>query len=45
MSSKGTAEERIIHSKSNNMDIMIDHKADEVIEELLNHFFLDIKFD
>ena len=32
MSSKGTAEERIIHSKSNNMDIMIDHKADEVIE-------------
>ena len=24
---------------------MINDKADEVIEELLNHFLIDIKFD
>ena len=27
------------------MEIMINDKADEVIEELLNHFLIDIKFD
>ena len=27
------------------MEIMINDKADEVIEELLSHFLIDIKFD
>ena len=26
-----------MHSKSNNIEIMINDQADEVIEELLNH--------
>ena len=34
-----------MYSKSDNIEIMINDKADEVIEELLNHFLIDIKFD
>ena len=42
ISPKGDGEEHIIHSKSDNIEIIINDKGDEVIEELLNHFFLDI---
>ena len=34
MSSKDNDNERIMHSKSDNIEIMINYKADEVIEEL-----------
>ena len=43
ISSKDNGEERVIHSKSDKIEIMSHDKADEVIEELSNHFFLDIK--
>ena len=43
ISSKGTDKELVMHSKSENKEIMIYDKADEVIKELLNHLFLDIK--
>ena len=33
MSSKDTDKKRIMHSKSDNIEIMINDKADEVIEE------------
>ena len=33
-SSKDTDEERVMHSKSDNIEIMINNKADEVIDEL-----------
>ena len=42
-SSKDTDEESLIHSVSDNIETMINDKADQVIEELLNYFFLDIK--
>ena len=32
-----------MHSKSNNIEIMIIDKADEVIENFLNHSKIDIK--
>ena len=35
MFSKGNDEERVIHSKSDNIEMMINDKEDEVIE----HFF------
>ena len=34
MSSKDKGEEQLMHSKSDNIEIMINDKADEVIEEL-----------
>ena len=34
MSSKDNDKECVMHSKSNNIEIMINDKADEVIEEL-----------
>ena len=34
MSSKDNDNERIMHSQSDNIEIMINYKADEVIEEL-----------
>ena len=34
VSSKDNNEERVIHSKSDNIEIMINDKGDEVIEEL-----------
>ena len=34
MSSKDNDNERKMHSKSDNIEIMINYKADEVIEEL-----------
>ena len=36
-------EEREIHSKSDNMEIMMNDKADEVIEELFESLKKDIK--
>ena len=32
-----------MHSKSDNMEIMINDKADEVTEEFFNHFCLGMK--
>ena len=40
MSSKDTDEESLIHSKNDNIEIMINNKADEGI---LNHFSANIK--
>ena len=34
ISSKDNDEERVIHSKIDNIDIMINDKADEVLEEI-----------
>ena len=42
--SKDIDEERVMHSKTDNMEIICHYKGDEVIEKILNHFFLDIKF-
>ena len=39
ISSRDTDEERAMHSKSDNMEIMINDKADEVIEELFQSLF------
>ena len=36
-------EERVIHSKSNNIEIMINDQADEVIAELFQSFFPVVK--
>ena len=32
-----------MHSKFDNIEIMISDKANEIIEKLLNHFLTDIK--
>ena len=45
MSSKDNDQECLKHSKNDNTEIMITDKPDEVIEELFNHFFLDMKLD
>ena len=36
-------EERVVHSKSDNMEIMTNDKADKVTEEFLNHSKIDVK--
>ena len=36
MFSKDNDEEHVMHSKSNNIEIMINNKVDEVIEELFS---------
>ena len=41
--SKDNNEECIMHSKFDNIEIMISDKANEIIEKLLNHFLTDIK--
>ena len=38
MSSKDTDEKRVMHSKIDNMEIMIKDKPDEVIEEIFQSF-------
>ena len=43
ISSKDTDEQHVIHSESDNIEIMTNNKGDEVLEELFNHLFLDIK--
>ena len=45
ISSKGDDKERLMHSKSDNIEIMINDKTDEVMQELFNHFLIDIKPD
>ena len=42
ISSKENDEERVMHSKSDNIEIVINDKADEVIEELFKSHFIDI---
>ena len=39
-SSKDNDEDRVMHSKSDNIEIMINDKADEVIGELFEYFFI-----
>ena len=43
MSSKDNAKEHVMHSKINNREIIINDKADEVIEEHFPLISLDIK--
>ena len=43
ISSKDDDKERVMHSKSDNIEIMINDKTDEVMQELFNHFLIDIK--
>ena len=43
ISSKDTDEECVMHSKSDNIEIMIYDKVDEVIEKCLIDFRKDIK--
>ena len=45
ISSKDYDKERVMHSKSDNIEIMINDKTDEVMQELFNHFLIDIKPD
>ena len=45
ISAKDNDEERVIHSKIDNIEIMINHKADKVMEELFNHLLRDTKLD
>ena len=39
ISSKGIDEERVMHSKSDKIELMIYDNADEVIKELFEPFF------
>ena len=43
ISSIDNDEERVMHSKSDSIDIMINNEIDEVIKELLVHLKIDIK--
>ena len=36
-------EERVMHSKSENIEIMINEEANEVIKKLFDHSKIDIK--
>ena len=42
ISSKDNGEEQLMHSKSDDIEILINDEEDEVIEELLNHSIIDI---
>ena len=42
ISSKDNDKDRLMHSKSDNIEMIINDKADEVIKDL-NHFFIVIK--
>ena len=43
MSSKNTEETKVMHSKSDNVGIMIGNKTSGIIKEFFESFFLDIK--
>ena len=43
ISSLDNDEERVIHSKSDNIEIMINGEADEAIKNFLIHLKIDIK--
>ena len=45
ISARGNYEIRVICSKRDNIEDSANDKADEVIEELSNHFFLGKKLD
>ena len=45
ISARGNYEIRVISSKRDNIEDSANDKADEVIEELFNHFFLGKKLD
>ena len=40
ISSKDTAEDRVMYSKSNNIEIMIYNKSDKVIKEILKSLLI-----
>ena len=42
ISSKDSDETRTMHTKSNNVEIMMDSETDEIIEELFKSFFAKI---
>ena len=43
ISSSDNDEERVMHTKSDNIEIMINDKVGEVIEELFDSLKIDIK--
>ena len=43
ISSKDVDEERVMHSKSNNIEFMLYDNANKVVNELSSHFFQDTK--
>ena len=43
ISSLNNDEERVMHSKNDNIEIMISDETDKVIEELFVHLKIDIK--
>ena len=43
--SKDNDEERVMHSKSDKIEIMIIDKADEVIEEIFDSLIKNLKLD
>ena len=45
MSSNDTDEEQLMHSKNNNIEVKINDKADAVIKDFFDCFFLDSKSD
>ena len=45
ISSKDVDEERVMHSKSDNIEIMIMINQKKFQKNFFNHFFIDIKLD
>ena len=45
MSSKGSEETRTMHTKSNNVEIMMGSETDEIMKELFKSFCKNIKKD
>ena len=43
LSSKHTGEERVMHLRSNNIEFVIYDNVDDVLNNFLNHFIIDIK--
>ena len=43
--SKDNDEERVMHSKSDNIEIVINDIINKVMKNFLNHFLIDIKLD
>ena len=45
MSSKDFDEERLLHSKSDDVEVTIKDNQMKLLKNFFNHFFLDIKSD
>ena len=45
ISSRDNDEERLMYSKTDSTEIMINDKASELLKNFLIHFFIDIKLD